>query len=197
MNKLKKIYSFFDQKYSPLVEVFKKTIKDDYEINIIKIESSISGQNVQIEKTKTIIKTISENINEHIIFSDIDVQFFDKTKPLIEPMLNNDILIQWQVGDFGNIGFMVILCNELMKSFFIDVLKKCELGEWDQKIVNEKLKSNCIKWNFLPKKFYAFHPKNQNPPKDAVLHHATWEYSPEEKIKQMKKIKKYLFLKYY
>ena len=188
---LKRIYSFYDDRYAPLVRIFKNTIKDDYEIKLSKIDS-VSGQEVWVEKTKAIIRCIEENMGDHVVFSDVDIQFFRKTRPSIEMLFGNDMMVQWQVGDVANIGFMVIRCHENMLAFFDDVLNKSRLGQWDQKTVNDKLMSENLKWSFLPKSFYAFHAKNPIPPRNSVLHHATWEYTPYDKIMQMKAIRKQL-----
>lgn len=187
-----KLYSFCNKSYDYLKNIFLESCQDNYEMIIeeIDVEKTVGVHSKKIwtSKTKKIIDAIEKNHGQKIIFCDIDIQFFKPTQPLIDSSPDVDILFQFENGKIC-IGFMVIKCNDATKNFFIEVLERCERGEWDQHVIREKTKENKISWAFLPKEIWCYLPEDSTPPANIACHHATCAFTLEEKIEQMNSIR--------
>ena len=185
-----KLYTFANKEYKVMEDRFVNSLSDMYELVIkdctFNKTVGVFSQNVWVTKTQMIIDAIKENTGDRIIVSDIDIQFFRPTLPLIQG--TSDFLVQKE-GDTLCIGFMIIRCNESMLNFFNKVLIRCQKGEWDQKVINEM--KNEISWEFLPEDIWGW-KKGENPPLNIAAHHATFAFSLEEKLAQMDYIVKYL-----
>jgi hypothetical protein len=205
-----KLYAFTNVAFEKLRDRFVATLKDDYEV-IIKeaffsqAEGCTSSQ-VWIFKMEMTIDAIKNNLGDRIIVSDIDIQFFRPTLPLIESCPEVDLLIQFEQGrieEVLNTGFMVIKCSRRTFRFFDEVLECCkhprrnvldEFGtqagniEGDQGVVNRKIRTERrLSWAFLPKEIWMYTP-GSIPPANIAAHHATFAGSVEEKLEQMDKI---------
>jgi len=195
VRKKMKLYSFCNSDYESLKEIFLKSCKDDYEIIIDNIETDnvfgSKSNKIWCFKTKKIIEYIEKNYGQKIIFCDIDIQFFKPTIDVINSSPEVDILFQFEDEQIC-IGFMVIKCNQNTKTFFEEVLERCENNEWDQDVIRQKVKEEKISWALLSKKIWCYTPSEKVPPLDIVCHHATWAYSLEEKLLQMKSVKNYM-----
>ena len=97
MNKIK-LYSYYTDDITVLKDNFISSIKDDWDINIQEIDklngNSNFGSNqfIQITKNKfEFLKSkILENMNNIIIYSDVDIQFFKSC---------NDIILDFSLRD--------------------------------------------------------------------------------------------------
>lgn len=181
-----KLYSIYTEEAYELKDIFLKSIQDDWEINL-----SFWGKNGEDgnwgtksfgklirRKVEFIVEIIEKNLNNIIIFSDIDIQFFRKCTDIIEQAIEkNDILFQSENWPEKNInaGFIVIRCNQRSLTFFKTVLKKDfeKLRFFEQSAMNEILNDNRINinWDVLPAQFWAMSFRTP-PPFDIVLHHA-------------------------
>lgn len=190
-----KLFSFCNSGYESMKKIFLDSCKDEYDITISDIETDnvvgCRSNKIWLFKTRKIIETINQNYGQKIIFCDIDIQFFKPTRDVIEKSSEVDVLFQFEDGQIC-IGFMVINCNERTQTFFEEVLKRCENHEWDQDVIRKKVKEGKISWGLLPKQIWCYTPSEKIPPLDIACHHATWAYSLEEKIAQMKQIREYL-----
>ena len=212
-----KLYSIYTDEAEVLKDIFLKSLKDDWEINISYWGKIGEGggdtwtpgwYDILREKIEFLVDKIKQNWGEIIIWSDIDIQFFGKCSDLInKTIVDKDIIfLSWHWPDKQiNGGFFVMHCNDKTLSFFELVLQsrieKLQFGE--QTAINDLLKDNPvgIKWDVLPRQFWAA-MAGEEPPADIVLHHAVGTYptvkngkkvgSIELKIKQMEQVRKYV-----
>lgn len=215
MGKLK-VYSVYTNETAVLKDIFLNSIKDDWDISMKKWEpvgndgdfGSPGFIKLLRHKMEYLIELIQENFGNIIIWSDVDIQFFNPCTDLINAcMADHDILFQaerWPEKEI-NSGFMVIRCNASTLVLFEHVLKAKmeEMRHIDQTAINNVLNSNCIniKWDVLPQQFWAF-SHGPVPPRDVVMHHANCTIpivrrgtrigSIQLKIRQMEVIRKYL-----
>ena len=187
-----KLYTFANAAYEPLRQRFTSSLQDDYEIVVVdatfKKCEGVHSQDTWRCKTQMIIDAIKENMGNRIIVCDIDIQFFRPTLPLIESCPDVDFLCQFEPADTLCIGFMVIKCNDRTVDFFTEVLRMVNAGEWDQKIINEMLKTDKrLEWAWLPEEIWGWNP-HQQPPEKVACHHATFALTLEDKLQQMDKI---------
>jgi hypothetical protein len=156
-----KIYSLFTKQHKVFKdEWFLPSLKDDFEVIIkeysIEEEGEIGNlafKNAMFLKVSTIIDAISDNINDVIIYSDIDIQFFKPIQNPIHRLIDNfDLLIQ-RDSPFGVFcaGFMVIRCNKKTLSLFKSIRKRMEEKDThdDQQILNEILHYDIIESNYF------------------------------------------------
>ncbi|MBN3040290.1 MAG: hypothetical protein JW867_04115 [Candidatus Omnitrophica bacterium] len=145
-----KLYSFYSPSHERIKdEWFLKTLKDDYEIDIRRCEQKGSGRyrtkgwaETILFREDMVIEAIKENWGRIFVYSDIDVQFFKKTEPILVDAINNfDIVLQ--KDDPQNnacLGFFVARANKETLNFF-DLLRKRVLKEGrDQVLANRILK---------------------------------------------------------
>lgn len=172
-------------------------------------------------KIDTILKGINENIDNTesnlFIHSDTDIQFFGNFVEDCKKQIENtdyDILFQ-KGGRSICMGFFICKSNNKTKQFFEDIKQKMnENKKHDEK--NAKMLLNIphdyvgtkisfknkynIKWNYLTMDKYIGGTvvsinteKNQfkPPPKNTIMHHATFTVGVPNKIKQLNYVKQY------
>ena len=161
-----KIYYFYNQKFSRIVRMFESSMKDDFKLKPIEVDNDIHfGKNLWLLKPKLIVDAIKENIRNEgiIVFSDVDILFFDRVIPIIkEHIKGKEILFQREHGWTGdpkdfwkhncplghdgvNIGFIAIRCNHRSLSFWEKVCFAVKhTATWDQEVVNFLLKINTM-----------------------------------------------------
>ncbi len=177
---------------SPLIKTFLDSIKDDWDIQLIKQGVPTDINSNEFHKTirnqyKQGVDYIRNNPGELLILSDIDIQFFRKaTLTILECMGDKDIM--WLSQRFPwdgkiNAGFIVIRCNEKTLKFFNEVLtlgwaKNTGDQGCIQKLLEDKFIDNFIpdlKYGILPIQFWLKRYSNGIPPKDIIMHHAVQE----------------------
>ncbi|MCX5679584.1 MAG: putative nucleotide-diphospho-sugar transferase [Candidatus Omnitrophica bacterium] len=212
-----KLYSIYTDEESILKDVFLKTIKDNWELNIC--HWGKLGRNngdwgtpefiaLMRRRVEHLVGVIEKEQGETIIWSDIDIQFFGKCTDLIERALADKEIVflseHWPKKEVSA-GFVAIRCNPKTLLFYKSVLKTDfeKLSYHDQSAVNNILTENAIgiKWDILPSQFWAM-SHSEFPPLDIVLHHANVTFpcvkdgrtvgSVEQKIEQIKKIRQYI-----
>ena len=127
-----KIYSAYSESHKILKEEwFQASLVDDYETVFEYIEETGHGNykdfdwmQVIYKKVELILKAINDNWGKIFIYSDVDIQFFGKTWPLIEPLIKDyDLLMQRDnpAGIYCT-GFFVCRANQTTKNIFEKVL---------------------------------------------------------------------------
>ena len=184
-------------------KVFSDSLKDNYDVEYIlfdpeKIEILPGrGLNVWIFKTKLIIELIENNLGESIIFSDIDIQFFNKTEPIVKACLEKYDLVFQGEDRFSkvNIGFMALNCNKDVLEFWKDVLINVEKEKtWDQVVVNNQILTSKINWGVFPKEIWNWNISLEW--KSITLHHATNAIDINLKLFQFKIVRIVNYLKW-
>jgi len=188
-----KIYSIYTDEMLPIKDIFLNSIKDeDWDVNVIYMGTAGEGggdfatkgfKQLMKEKVRTIIKTIDDNMGDVIVWSDLDIQFFDKCSPLIEKAIDGkDIVFQAEHSPQKsevNVGFSVIRCSQKTRALY-EQIEKTDLTALpiaEQTAMNNLLRDNSIgvKWGLLPAEFWAMSHLmscGTNPPANIVLHHA-------------------------
>ena len=147
-------------------------------------------------KVEYFIKIAEENIGDIFLFSDVDIQFFGKTKDvLLEELGNYDIAAQDDTWDKMCSGFFICRSNERTISMFKNMKDNYHLYKEDQDALNKN--RHLCKWKFLSRKFFTFgqlygtvwNDQDFLTPKDILMHHANWCVSVSNKIKLLEKVK--------
>lgn len=192
---------------------FLPTLQDDFELEhhdlsqVCKSASFMEAGWLDLmhQRLDILIKAISENMGDIIVYSDVDIQFFRPFKDLIYPMMENkDILVQ-RNRPIGSVcaGFYFCRCNEktLKLHHNIKQYMLTHPGSNDQDGMDYLLRINNvddISWALLPDEFYnpgmrtgkRWSPGDQlTIPNTIILHHACWTVGIENKIKQFEYIK--------
>lgn len=93
-----RLYTFTNTRFTPLETRFKATLKDNFDVVCLKdnfeTDGAVAGGlAVWKYKPEKLIEAIQKNWGQVIVFSDINIQFFKKTQPLIERHITqNDIV---------------------------------------------------------------------------------------------------------
>lgn len=197
-----------------LDEWFLPSIKDDYAIKVIQGEQKCSratygsdGWNETfLARANIILEAIEDNWGGFFVFSDVDIQFFKPTKPIIlELMQEYDIVFQ-KTGPTRGVcpGFFACKCNEKTKKLWQAIKESMiEKKTDDQDALNHIIfKQNNpfgLKWANFSSDFYhtglikpeVWHPGVQvHVPKDIVLHHACYTIGLKNKIELLKYVKR-------
>lgn len=144
---------FFDEWFMP---TFKDKIELDIKLFDIKGEGIIGNKqfyHAMHHKVDTIIRGINENFGDIIIYSDIDIQFFQPIETIVANLIKDkDILIQ-RDSPFGVFcaGFIVLRCDANSLRLFNDVkdLMFQRKTHDDQQILNELLYYKCIEESYF------------------------------------------------
>ena len=148
-----KLYSLYTPSHEKLKnDWFLPTIEDDYELIIEHHEQEGHGNFAEKDfylavskKIEVILRAITENWGNFFIFSDVDVQFFGKTWPVIKRLIRErDLLFQVDTPR-GMIctGFFVCKANQSTKSLW-EMAQKMLCHErkfYDQDTINKLLSS--------------------------------------------------------
>lgn len=228
-----KLYSIYTPSHEVFLEkFFLPSLKDDYFLVLEKYEQECHSGVFQSEgwmdtmkkKVELIIRAIKENQGQVFIHSDVDVQFFGKTKDVIlQAISGNDIVFQKDMpealdNDFEGhycAGFFVCRGNEKTLKLFEDILSeipKTKLN--DQLILNKLIRNNKYKIaaSCLPDSFWGpgtYYGKNVDHlggyhwedgdellfPEEILMHHANWTRGIENKKRQLEYVKKRVFEK--
>lgn len=198
------LYTFYSPDYLLLKRRFEKSLQDNYIVHFIPFESdgkrtgTGGGINTWVFKTEKIIELIEKHNGEIIIFSDIDIQFFKSTEPVVRKlMFKHDIAFQREKCFKNvNIGFMAFRCNDQVKDFWNKVLEKVENNNtWDQKAVNELLKSGFdVNWGLFPESIWCWGLSRKW--RAIVLHHSVATGNINTKLMQMRIVSAVYYMKW-
>lgn len=214
-----KLYYLLDEKFEVLKNRFVSSLKDDFELVEIKIDTPVfestctgelklgGGKSIWNSKLTSIIhvlETLPEN--DIFIFSDVDIVFYKPVKSVISTLIKNkDILflrerydetVEPELGNV-NFGFTIIKVNKKTHKFFCDVLKKVnEENIWDQYAVNILLyesNDHQLNWDVLSLMFFSTTIGLQHLNKYIYLYHANDTSTIEDKLKLMDRVDKVIF----
>jgi hypothetical protein len=202
---------FFDRFFLPSY----KKINKDKKFSLYLCESKQLGERgeygekgfreTMADKVKMVMKAIEDNMGEFIIYSDIDVQFFEGFEDDIFKYddKNVDIYAQNDTPKCPEnvilcAGFMKINCNQKTLNVFDETLKIIHYFEHDQYAFNYL--KNKVNWSILPEdKYYtiAYNTGNDlwrgetydNIPKTILMHHGNWVGGIKNKLKLLDYIK--------
>ena len=158
-------------------------------------------------------RSVSENPGDVIVWSDVDIRFFDLTPSALAAGLETsacDILFQRESPRMKdvNTGFFVCRCTPAAADFFQTVRAELEsrLKENEQMVVNrlllnpqsgirgaaggEKRGHPLVSWGYLPSTFYA-RTQCWPPPPNLSLYHANCTNGPDgvgQKVRQFQEI---------
>jgi len=176
--------------YTPAHEVlfrdyFKPTIPNSFELQTAIIELEGAGDFLSPEfircicrKIELIMESVRANSGGAIIWSDIDIQFFDITpEALLSQLGDHDIAFQPEGPRVKhvNTGFFICRCNDRVLRFFEKVRDGLQAspGMNEQYIINLLLEDAALdlSWTYLPFSYYA-RTHGWPPPRQLSLYHA-------------------------
>lgn len=199
---------------------FVPSLKDDYEVIIYYDDQKCpSAKYLYNGWTKTTLRKVENIINavestielskqgysDIFIYADIDIQFFQRTQNLILKYMQNQDMVFQRDTPKGAIcsGFFACRASKKTLAFWNGVKQRMmKKGCSDQPAVNTLLRVKNpynISWDYLPKEFFGggtISGKYWTPgkrlavPYRIVLHHANWTTGIENKIKQLKYVRK-------
>jgi len=184
-----KLYCFYTASYEIFLKTwFLSSNQDDFDVVLHK--SSFQGEaanykeedwyNITKEKAKYIIQTIQENMGDTFIFSDVDIQFFQQTKPYIDQLMGSkDLLIQRDDPQgMCCTGFLVLRGNRKTLRLWQDIYNLIgnEFGD-DQDCFNMLLRPPTILFRML-NKVLSSNMKIKLSTRRANKYHLKWEYLP-------------------
>lgn len=148
-------------------------------------------------KMELVIESIRENWGETIIWSDVDVQFYNLQPNLaLADLGKNEVAFQRETKAMAdvNTGFFICLCNAEVLRFFelvvVGLLENQQANE--QWVINNLLqkKTTPLTWDFLPLSYYA-RTHGWPPPRQLALYHANWTKGKNgvaQKIRQFREL---------
>ncbi|HEX8372072.1 MAG TPA: putative nucleotide-diphospho-sugar transferase [Chthoniobacterales bacterium] len=148
-------------------------------------------------KIDLILASIRSNAGGIIVWSDIDIQFFEARSDQLQAELGeHDIAFQREgkAVDYVNSGFFVCHCTERLHRFFEQVRDGLRATPHanEQWVINELLKQDgvALDWTYLPFSYYA-RTHGWPPPAQLSLYHAnatTGKSGVERKIQQFSEL---------
>lgn len=164
-------------------------VKGEYEVVAIEVPQECSGAfrkddwiKVAYRKVELFLKIAEENKGDIVLFSDVDVQFFGRTKEiLIEELGDYDIKMQDDGFNTVCSGFFIFRANDSVINMFKSMVDNLDKYKEDQTALNMNRK--MVKWGFLSNKFFTvFHTlgrmwntkRDITVPEDILVHHANW-----------------------
>ena len=149
------------------------------------------------QKIQLVLESLAINQGEVIVWSDIDIQFFDLSeKDLLAHLGDHDIAFQREskIGPAVNTGFFVCRSNHRVSAFFQEVEEGLRLNPSanEQFVVNELLRadSDDLSYTYLPFTYYA-RTQGWPPPMNLVLYHANFTVGAEgiaQKLQQFREL---------
>lgn len=195
--------------YTPAHEILLKdyflpTVPQEFKVVATKIDLQGPGDFLSTEflrciseKMRLVVQSLEDHRGEVIVWSDIDIQFFDlQSARLVKELGDHDIAFQREgqrVTDI-NAGFVVCRANEKVCAFFEEVkrrlLQRPEVNE--QFVMNELLRKNpqILSWTYLPWPYYA-RTHGWPPPQNLALYHANatpGKGGVDQKIRQFREV---------
>ena len=150
------------------------------------------------KKIELVIASIAENTGKIIVWSDVDIRFFDLSPDgLVGTLGESDIAFQRESrrSHDVNTGFFVCRCTERIRQFFERVRSELEhrAGENEQMVVNRLLETMSFpwpRWGCLPASYYA-RTHGWPPPVLLTIYHANYTKGPDaigQKLAQFREV---------
>ena len=129
-------------------------------------------------KVDLILESLQQNAGEIVVWSDVDIRFFDITPEILTACLGEHDIVFQREGHKDtdiNCGFFVCRCTNRLSKFF-EMVKEGLLQDPvanDQMIINRLLSNASLDllWAYLPFSFYA-RTHGWPPPQKLALYHA-------------------------
>lgn len=163
-------------------------------------EFASEGWNLTTKRKLEFILEYMEKMEqgEHFIFSDIDVQFFDKPQNYDAKALHEkDIVFQNDYYGHACTGFFYAKNNDNVVQLLGHAVSNIEKYRDDQEAVNHYLKECQTNYGLLPPQFFTFgmfynhwHGEKEFPlPDKIIMHHANWVKGVDNKIELLQTVR--------
>jgi hypothetical protein len=157
-------------------------------------------QNAMLGKISHALDFCRESPEDSLfIVSDVDVQFFP---PFGEDQFRRDFSAlhcemafqkeRLREGDReANCGFYAARNTPAVRALLQKALENLQADSVrnEQSAVNDLLGRDLVRWNFLPPRYYG-RTHGFPPPRDIVLHHASWTFNIPQKIRQLDRVRR-------
>jgi len=200
-----KIYTIHSESHNEFHEnFFIPTLPTDLELHSYLIPQECKTANFKEKgweqtchrKTEVFLRACDENTNDIFIFSDVDIQFFDKNivNILLEELSDYDLACQYDTGYLPYCsGFFVCRVNDRTKDLFNRINKL--YVEEDQTSLNYHI--SACRAKFFSNRFYTvaqtigtkWDGQHFVIPKDILMHHANWVVGVKNKIFLLKLVR--------
>jgi hypothetical protein len=185
---------------------FLPSLPEGFEVEPVRVELEGAGDFSSREylqclehKAELIMRSLEENPDVILVWSDIDILFLDATPAQVAQTfheLGREILFQREkrVGADVNPGLMVCRSTPGVLRFYRRVLAEMErTGEKnDQPIINRLLREGAdLSWGHLPLSYYA-RSHGWPPPREMAVYHANLTLGKDalgQKIRQFEELK--------
>lgn len=211
-----KLYAFYTPSHAEFKDKwFLPSLQNEYELVLECFDQECpsgtimqAGWNaIMIHKLDMILRGIKENWGNVFVHSDVDIQFFGKTKDLLLSLMKDKDLVIQRDDPYGEVcaGFFACRGNEKTLKLFEAIKRKVlEPGNkhHDQDWLNEFIyRSNPfnIAWDYLPREQFMgggtytaqlWEPGKELPVPDTLLmHHANYTFGPANKFEQLRYVK--------
>jgi len=204
-----KLFCCFTPAHEVLLKsCFLPSVPATFAVTAVKLEIEGAGDFLSAEflqcilqKIELILTTVRENPGEVIVWSDIDIQFFDlDPQKLLLELGEHDIAFQREgpsVQDV-NTGFFICRCNAVVEKFFEQVREGLErdASTNEQYFINRLLRDGLanISWSYLPPAYYA-RTHGWPPPRRMALYHANATAGPNGVQRKMEQFRELAFLR--
>ena len=162
-----KVLTMYSESHKPLLQYFLKTFPFESGIELIikffdsKEQNSVCFTPIWKQAMMAKLDYIIEQLlmlknNDILLYSDIDVQFFNNIKADIETRLLQDGVNVLFMYDNPSLcmGFFACKVNEMTLQFFKNIRKVVTRFTSDQSACNKTFAQNYIDFNFLPPERY-------------------------------------------
>ncbi len=188
---------------SPEDEIFRDnyfiaTIKDNYELLIHEnLDSNKKSTSILLDKINIIINAIKHNNGKIFIYSDLDIQFFQPTAPILINMLqkNDIVFIKDRINNKISLSFFAAVGSDKVLQLWQEIKKYVqENPKMDYQLIATNLlsRNSYINWSYLPKNFYNGNSTQSINLSKIILYHPSH-------IKHMHKINQFddIFTEFY
>lgn len=206
-----KIYCCYTPAHEVLLnKIFRPSLPETFSLTAHRLEIGGSGDYSSPEFIRCILRKVelvTESIRLHagetIVWSDVDIRFFNVTPGELSACLgDHDIALQREYcscDEEGNVGFFVCRASERLARFFDRVGEELrhEPEKLEQYVINKLLREpapDAISWTCLPNHFYA-RSHGWPPPRPLALYHANCTSGSggvSRKIQQFRELNTYL-----
>jgi hypothetical protein len=204
-----KLYTIYSPSHKRLYkDFFLKSLPNEFEVISEEIKQECptgefykEGWNLTCyRKIELFIKACEENLGNHFVFSDVDIQFFGNIKQtLLDEIGDFDIACQNDTAHFYCSGFFICKANEKTLHMFKE-MQRNYVNE-DQTSLN--LNIHLVKSKFLSKKFFTiahltgspWNGEDFNLPYDILMHHANWTVGTQNKTNLLERVREKMMQK--
>ena len=194
-----KLYTIYTDSHKNMYEnYFLKTLSNEFEVVSSEIPQECpTGEFYQqgwdktcYRKVELFYKACEENMGDIFVYSDVDIQFFDKIKDvLIQELGDSDIACQNDTAHYYCSGFFICRANDRTLHMFSEMLKNYQSE--DQTTLNQNI--HLVNSKFLSNRFFtighllntAWTGQEFNLPHQILMHHANWVSGIDNKTKLM------------